>query len=492
MAGMTKTALDRSAPAADRMAAIDSLREAKDSSLPGTLQQLLDDPNVRSAAIRGLAGFDDANTPAALLGKYATFTAAEKKDALLTLAARPAYAKALAAEIDKAVPKGDFTAEVLRPLRNLDNADVNAQLDKFWAAVRETEKDKLAKINRWKRELQPTGSESLTRGRLLFNRTCASCHTLFAEGGKVGPDITGADRGSLDYLLLHVVDPNAVIPADYRAWQLDTKDDRTIIGIMKKDDPQAVSLATANETVTVARGDVATLKPSNYSMMPEGLLDTLPEADVRDLFAYLRSPNQVPVLADADAAKTLFNGKDLTGWEAIVDDVFTVENGELVGRTKTGLKKNQFLASKLAVRDFRLVVKMKLTPDKENSGIQFRSVRLPNSHEMKGCQADAGQGWWGKLYEESGRKLLFPKKGQEFDASSFVKKDDWNTYEILAVGGRVRTAINGHPCTDLDDDQVAKEGIFGLQVHSGGPMEVRWKDFELEIDPKFELKTVNK
>jgi putative heme-binding domain-containing protein len=337
MAGMTKTALDRSAAPADRLAAIDSLREAKDPALAGTLQQLLDDPAVRSAAIRGLAGYDDANTPAALLGKYATFTAAEKKDALLTLAARPAYAKVLAGRNRQGRTEGRLHGRGAPPAAEPEQRRRERPTDKHWAAVRESEKDVVAKIKRWKRDLdQPTGAESATRGRLLYNKTCAGCHTLYGDGGKVGPDITGADRGSLDYLLLHIVDPNAVIPADYVAWQLDTKDDRTIIGILKKDDPQAVTLATANETVTVARGDVATLKPSKYSMMPEGLLDTLPEPDVRDLIAYLRSPNQVPALADADAAKQLFNGKDLTGWEAIVDDVFSVEDGEIVGRTKTG------------------------------------------------------------------------------------------------------------------------------------------------------------
>ena len=106
-------------------------------------------------------------------------------------------------------------------------------------------------------------------------------------------------------------------------------------------------------------------------------------------------------------------------------------------------------------------------------------------YEMKGCQADIGAGWWGKLYEESGRALLSAKPGD-----AFVKTNDWNTYEILAVGGKIRTALNGHPCTDLDDPQVAPRGITALQVHAGGPTEVRFKDFQLELNPKFELKTV--
>jgi hypothetical protein len=73
-----------------------------------------------------------------------------------------------------------------------------------------------------------------------------------------------------------------------------------------------------------------------------------------------------------------------------------------------------------------------------------------------------------------------------------VKQGDWNTYEILAVGSKIRTALNGNLCVDFDDPQGAREGITALQLHSGGPMEIRFKDFQLEINPKPELKTLNR
>jgi len=103
---------------------------------------------------------------------------------------------------------------------------------------------------------------------------------------------------------------------------------------------------------------------------------------------------------------------------------------------------------------------------------------------MKGPQADAGAGWWGKLYEENGRGILVDK-----DFAAFVNKNDWNTYEIVAVGSKVRTALNGHVCVDLDDPKISRKGIIGLQVHAGGPTEVRFKDLELELNPEFSLKT---
>jgi hypothetical protein len=129
----------------------------------------------------------------------------------------------------------------------------------------------------------------------------------------------------------------------------------------------------------------------------------------------------------------------------------------------------------MAAADFRLTLKVKLTPNKENSGIQFRSEALPDG-EMRGPQADVGEGWWGKLYEESARGLLSDRSGEKY-----VRKDDWNTYEVLAVGSRVKTWINGQLCVDIDDAKLARRGIFGLQLHAGGPMEVRFKDIRLEV-----------
>jgi hypothetical protein len=179
----------------------------------------------------------------------------------------------------------------------------------------------------------------------------------------------------------------------------------------------------------------------------------------------------------------LFNGKDLTGWDG-EPSLWKVENGEIVGRSATGLKHNEFLKSQGEYDDFRLVLKIKLTPNKENSGIQFRSARF-GDYEMKGPQADAGAGWWGKLYEENGRALIWDKSGE-----AWLNPDAWNTYEILAVGSKIQTAINGHKCVDVDDPQVSRRGLFGLQAHAGGPIEVRFKDFEIELNPKPELQTV--
>jgi hypothetical protein len=205
-----------------------------------------------------------------------------------------------------------------------------------------------------------------------------------------------------------------------------------------------------------------------------------PSAFAEDVPAKMELPTP-----GADGKIALFNGKDLTGWYG-EPGLFSVDNGEIVGKTEKGLKRNEFLKSRFEGGDFRLTLKIKLVPHGANSGVQFRS-QPHKGNEMKGYQADAGAGWWGKLYEEEARGILVKEGGEQF-----LNKEDWNTYEIVAVGHKIMIALNGHKTVDLDDEKGATRGIFALQVHAGGPTEVRFKDLVLEPNPKAELVTVTK
>ncbi len=476
-ARMRRLLTEKDAPVPARRNALASLLAAGDKELAPVLQGLVADPALRDAALRGLASYDDPRTPEVILRAYPTLSTAEKRDALNTLASRPGYGKALLdAVAAKRVAAADLPADLVRQLRNLRDKDLDKRIAEVWGVVRATPADRKRQMDHYRRlMLSPGLPPDLELGRAVFAKTCASCHTLFGSGGKVGPDITGANRPSLDYLLENVIDPSAVIPKEYAATLLELKSGRVVTGIVRSETPAALTVVTATETLTVPRDDVESRRPSDVSMMPDDQLKPMSDHEVRSLFAYLQSPRQVPLLATADNARDFFNGKDLTGW---VGDpkLWRVEKGEIVGKT-SGLAKNSFLKSELAAADFRLTLKVKLTPNKENSGVQFRSEALPDG-EMKGPQADVGAGWWGKLYEESGRGLLWDRSGEKH-----VRPDDWNTYVIEAVGPRVRTWINGQLCVDLEDAKLSRRGIFGLQLHSGGPMEVRFKDLRLEVLP---------
>ena len=464
---------------AKRQAALATLLEAKDPALQIYLRLMLPDKAMRATCIRALAAVEEnESTSTMLLAIYPTLSPADKRDAVATLSSRASYALALLASVeDKSIPASDIPAETIRQLRNIGDTALSAKIASVWGTIRDTPADRKKLIADWAKKLSPAtlARTDMSQGRAIYAKVCAQCHTLYGTGGKVGPEITGANRADLNYLLENIFDPSAVIPKEYAATKLELFDGRVITGIIKEETKATLTVATATETLTLAVTDIEKRTPSADSMMPNDLTKTLNDAELQALIAYLKHNQQVPISATAENIKDFFNGKDLTGWDGD-KDVWSVENGEIVGKTKTGLKRNTFLKSQFDVADFRLSLKVKLTPNKENSGVQFRSVPLPDG-EMRGPQADIGAGWWGKLYEESGRGLLAKVGGE-----TLVKPDDWNDYTIEAFQGTVRIRINGTLCTDYpQDDLLARRGLIAFQVHSGGPMEVRFKELKLEL-----------
>ncbi len=467
---------DTKAPGEHRLTGLAALVASKQPGVGALLLQLLNDNTLRSAALRGLASFDQPETAGVLLKLYPQLDGNERRLAISTLSVRPASAKALMKAVgEKHVQLVDVPADTVRQLRQFNDPALNEQIATVWGVVRTTPVERLKQIATTKKMLNTRTrvTPDLNLGRTLYQKTCAQCHQLFGTGGKVGPDITGSNRVNLDYLLENIYDPSAIIPKEYAATFIITKDGRSLTGIVKERNAKTLTLATATETLTLPLEDIEGEKPSDVSMMPEDQLKPFSELEVRSLIAYLQSPSQTPSLATTENAKDFFNGKDLTGW--IGDNKhWSVENGEIVGKSP-GIKKNEFLKSEMAAENFRLTLMVKLTPNKENSGIQFRSLVQENG-DVKGYQADIGQGWWGKLYEEHGRELLTKNNGDQY-----VKVDDWNRYEVVAEGNHIRSFINGKACVDLDDPPGTKRGIFAFQIHSGGPMEVRFKEIKLEV-----------
>lgn len=306
IAAFLQELMDSKADPAARRNALDSLLDVKAPGLARLLQQLLQDQSMRGAALRGLAVYEDPQTPARVFAVYASLDAAERRDALNTLASRAAFARELLAGIGQGrVPAKDLSADIVRQLRNLNDAGLNQQIEKVWGVARESGADKLKEIARYKALVQTTGPRPAdpARGRAGFAHTCQQCHTLFGLGGKVGPDLTGSNRADLDYILQNIVDPNAIIPNEYRAWTLDLKDDRVITGIVQRQDDRSVTVVTPTETLTIPRNEITSLRQNELSMMPEGLLAGMSDDDVRDLIKYLASQVQVALTAEPGPPK---------------------------------------------------------------------------------------------------------------------------------------------------------------------------------------------
>jgi len=411
-----------------------------------------------------------------ILQAYPTLDADARRDAIATLASRAGFALALLQAVERGnVDKSDLSADTIRQLGNLKDPRVRAQLAKVWGTVRATAADKQKLIARYKKMITSPGPKpDIELGRAQFAKTCMQCHALFGTGAAIGPELTGSNRANLDYLLANVGDPSAMMAKEYQSTVLQTDSGRVLTGIVKKQDDHTVTVVTATETITLPRKEIEQMQLSNQSMMPDNQWQTMSPHEIRSLVAYLRGPRQVPMLATADNASRLFNGHDLTGWTGD-KTLWKVEQGEIVGRSP-GIQENQFLVSELTVEDFELQLKVRLTPNRANSGIQFRSQRLPSGH-TKGYQADIGAGWWGALYEELGRGLLSKPPAN----TDFLNVDQWNDYRIVATGDHLRTFINGHRCVDLHDSEGARRGILALQIHAGEALEVRFKDLQLRI-----------
>ncbi|MBX3399819.1 MAG: DUF1080 domain-containing protein [Gemmataceae bacterium] len=466
---------DAKANAAIRQSALAALLDVGHDRLGGVLKSLLKDPALRTAAIRGMARTADETVPATLVKEYPNLSADDKREVVTVLASRVKFGIALLYAIEhKAIPSADVPAETIRQLRNLNDAELNKRIAAVWGVVRDTPADRKALITEWRRRLANPQPEDLAAGRAHFNKVCAQCHTLYGVGGKVGPDITGSNRADAAYLLENMFDPSAVIPKEYAATKIDLLDGRVVTGIVKEETKTALTVVTERETLTIPVADIAGRKASAESMMPNDLTKQLKDSEIRNLIAYLRHAGQVPALATAETAKDFFNGKDLTGWDGD-KAVWSVENGEIVGKTEKGLKANNFLKGPFEVTDFKLTLKVKLSPNEANSGIQIRSINWTGG-EMKGPQCDVGKGWWGKIYEESGRGLLAKEGGEKF-----VKVNEWNDYAIEAVGPNIKIWINGEKVADLTDDKMSRRGLIAFQVHSGGPTEVRFKEIKLEV-----------
>jgi putative membrane-bound dehydrogenase-like protein len=479
---------DASVPAEVRRVALRFLVEGRDKKLGSVIKPLLSDAAMRRDAIRAIASDENPEAADQLIAAYGALTPDERRDALNTLAARPTYASRLLTAVQSnTIAKTELSAELVRQLRNLNNEDLRKQLEQVWGVVRETPADRAALQAKYTALLAKEGPRDREHGRAVFAKTCQQCHTLFGTGGKVGPDLTGSNRANTEYLLSNIVDPSSVMAKEYRPTVFALADGRVITGIIKDETGNIYTVQTANEVVTFPKDDVEQRKDSDQSMMPDDQLKNFTDVEIRNLVAYLQGAGQVAVKATPANITGFYNAQDLTNWFSLTEQIatgegrkspeglsWTVENGEIVGKS-AGLKRNEFLVSQYSLGDFRFECEVKLVGNQGNSGIQLRSVPLPNG-EMRGYQADIGAGWWGKLYEESARGLL-----ENNDAEKHAKKGEWNRYEIVAVGSRVRTFINGELCVDRDDPAAARRGVLALQLHSGGPTEVRYRNLKLSL-----------
>jgi len=285
-----QTALDGKTDIATRLQALESLVAANPPDLRATLDTLLKDSELLPSVLAALAKFDDA--AAVVVSNYGRVRADGKPGVMAALCSRPAFAKALLDAVAAGkIPRADLTPYHARQIAGLKDTAVSQRLAEVWGSVATTSDQKKTRMAELKRELSPVLKDAdLTAGRSVFTQTCAACHTLYdlgQQGANLGPNLTGSGRENLDYLLENIVDPSAVVPADYKLSALTLKDGRVFSGFIASQNDQTLTLRTMTGTENLPRGEVTKAEASSQSLMPEGLLDALTPQQRRDLFGFL-------------------------------------------------------------------------------------------------------------------------------------------------------------------------------------------------------------
>lgn len=292
---------DESQPAAQRARTIEALGQLGEARAVAPLLGVArrsKAAGIRKAAIGALARFEDPQIGAGLVLLYPTIRSnLDLRAAVLsTLLSRPTWAANLLKAInDGSIARSDLGITQIERVREYTDPNVASLADKlFGKQAKPTSQEHANEIARVTR-LVTSSTGDAAAGRELFTTRCAICHTLFGQGAKVGPDLTGYERRNVDFLVLSVVDPSAYIREEYTAFRVRTKGGETLIGLITDRGPNQITLEDAAQQKTVVPKDqIVDERALPTSLMPEGLLDGLSDQQVRDLFKYLSSDAPPP------------------------------------------------------------------------------------------------------------------------------------------------------------------------------------------------------
>jgi putative membrane-bound dehydrogenase-like protein len=290
---------DLRVPAGERVRLIEMLGQIGRPDCASVLLSQLDRPgpqSIRLAALSALQAFPDRRIADRVLALYPKLSPELRGRAQTLLCSRPAGAMALLREVDAGhIPTTELPPDQLRRILLHRDEQIQRLVEKHWGKIgAATAGEKMARLRTVETFLRTVRGDP-AHGKLIFTKTCAICHTLFGEGAKIGPDLTGADRKNTAAILGDIIDPSAVIRKEYIAQVVLTTNGRILNGLVVEETPKTVTLVDAkSERTVLAREDVEEMKPSPQSLMPEKLLDTLGEQEIRDLFAYLQGDGTVP------------------------------------------------------------------------------------------------------------------------------------------------------------------------------------------------------
>ena len=285
-----KTLADKSAPVDSRRHAYAILTKYQDTESLPTILDLLNEKDFGSKIIPQLARFDSPEIPKALIRLFPNLSQSDRAAALNVLTARPPYALALMdAVAENKIARDQLSAFHVRQLTQLNNREVEKRVTAVWGRFTKTSDEKKAQIDRMEKIFNeaPLWAYSGGAGREHFKKLCAQCHKLGDDGVQFGPELTGSARHGIRYFLENVIDPNAVVGADFQMTTIDTTDGELVSGLLANESDSAVTIRTQTDKITLPKNKIAKRQLSDKSIMPEGLLDSLQPREQLELLKYL-------------------------------------------------------------------------------------------------------------------------------------------------------------------------------------------------------------
>jgi len=279
-----------------RRSALLALIHQRPDDLADVCIKVLQDARINSVAAQGLALDDSPRSAQKMIEAYRRFRSPERPKVIAILASRPSFANVLLTAIEEGkIPSAEVTAYDARAIHSLGDEALSARVSEVWGEIRQTPQDRHEAMIALKEKLKSNDSNriDLSSGRAIYQNLCGKCHKLYGEGQAIGPDLTGSNRNDLDYLVENVIDPSAVVSKDYRVSLIRMDDGRVINGVIVSRNERTLQLQTQTERMVIDRDEVEEIKLTTQSPMPEGQLENLTDAQVRDLFGYLMHPVQV-------------------------------------------------------------------------------------------------------------------------------------------------------------------------------------------------------
>ena len=286
---------DRKANVKERLQLVEIFGEvSQPSSVPVLLALAEHDPDqrIKTAALAALCLYDEPRIGTVVVGLYPRLTDDAQSAAETLLSTRKSWSRALLEAVDAGRVDGRrLKPEVVRKMTVHRDPRIAALISRHFPHIKgATTAEMQAQIARLSGVLRPNVGADPYKGKQLFANSCAKCHVLFGEGGRIGPDLTTFKRDDWLNMLINVVNPSAEIREGFEQVMIVTHDGRAVSGLRFDQDPQVLVLRGVDgQNITIARREIEETIPQPKSLMPEGLLNGLKDQQVRDLFAYLRS-----------------------------------------------------------------------------------------------------------------------------------------------------------------------------------------------------------